>query len=78
MELFDLNGTLLCIPTVNLDAYNEKPADGNVFIRDYSENEGIYASLLMNGIVGQAIRTVAYGPYDAKAYECPLLVENNA
>jgi len=44
--------------TVNLQAYNESPADGCVFIKDYSENSGMLASLIATGKVRETGRFV--------------------
>lgn len=72
IRLRSLYGDLLLIPTVNLQHYDEKPELGHVFIKDYGDTEGVYESLRANGIVGEKIRTVNYGGFDAKAYECEL------
>lgn len=68
-------GEQLSIPTVNLNMYGEKPSEGNVFIKDYSENEGIFAELHRLGVVGNAVRIIEVGPYRSNVYECPLLKE---
>lgn len=59
--------------TVSLVAYGEKPADGNVFIKDYGENEGVLQALQDEGVIGPPIREVPCGY--AVAYECPLIME---
>ena len=63
----------LTTPTVSLAGYGERPAEGNVFIKDWSENEGTLAALQAAGIIGAPVREVKAG--FAIAYECPLLVE---
>ena len=68
LRLRAINGEPLSMPTVNLEDYGEKPQPGCVFVRDYSETEGLYDSLYTNGIVGEKIRTVNFG--HGKAYEC--------
>jgi hypothetical protein len=73
LQATDEYGQPLCKPTVSLVDYGEKPADGNVFIRDYAENEGMLKALQDAGIIGAAIREVPCG--FATAYECPLIME---
>ncbi len=68
------DGTPLCKPTVCLTDYDEKPADGNVFVKDYGENEGMLKGLQDAGIIGDAIRSIGYG-LGGIAYECPLIRE---
>lgn len=75
IQIMDHAEGLYSVPTVNLEDYHLHPAVGNVFIKDYSESEGIQKFLQNLGVVGEPIRTVEFGPYDAKAYECPVLVE---
>src|SRR5574337_1169249 len=76
MRLISTFGEPLAMPTVCLADYNEKPAEGNVFIRgDYSENVGLYNCLQEVNIVGMAQREVKFGSHDAFAYECKLLIE---
>lgn len=66
-------GEPLCTPTVNLEAYGEHPAEGNVFLYgDYAEHEGVWQGLHKAGVVGNVIRIIQ-GPHDAEFYECPLL-----
>lgn len=74
LMVYDQMGERLSVPTVCLVDYDEKPAEGNVFIRDYSETEGAYQALKDAGVVGEAIREIPFGGYDAKAYECKLLI----
>lgn len=62
-------------PTVNLRAYGETPAEGNVFIKTYGDAEGILESLQENRIVGPTIRTIKYGEGDAGAVECELIID---
>lgn len=70
------NGYPLATATVCLVDYNVAPAPGNIFIKDYSENEGMYECLKATGVVGEAIRQVGFGYRNScTAYECPLLVE---
>lgn len=44
-------GEHLLTPTINLEAYGLSPAPGHAFIKDYSENEGVLASLQNSGII---------------------------
>ena len=48
---------------------------GCVFIKDWSENEGVLSALLSAGVVGEPVATVPTG--FVVAYECPLLVDMN-
>lgn len=64
-------GELLATATVNLPG--QRPAEGNVFIKDWSENEGLRQSLEDNGIIGPVIRTL---PTEfAEATEHALLID---
>lgn len=45
---------------------------GYVFIKDYSENEGVLETLLKEGVVGEPIGTVPVGY--TNAYVCKLLI----
>lgn len=73
LQVFSEIGEPLCTPTICLQGYGEKPLPGNVFIKDYSENEGVLKALQNTGIVGDVIRTVPF--FDVTAYEVPLLVD---
>lgn len=76
LELRSAFGEPLTTVTVNLSAYGEKPSEGNVFIYgDYSEHVGVFEALHKAGVVGNAVRRIPIGGFDAEAYECPLLVE---
>lgn len=75
IDIVDLDEGLFATATVNLEAYGLAPEPGNVFIKDYSENRGIWEFLVEIGVIGNPIREVPFGPYDAKAQECPLLVK---
>ena len=56
-------------PTVCM-APHEEPEPGNVFIKDYSENEGIMQSMIDAGLISKPVRTVKAG--FAEAHECRL------
>jgi hypothetical protein len=75
MRLITTFGEPLAMPTVCLADENKKPAEGNVFIRDYSENLGMHECLFNLGIVGPVIREVTVGPYGAMAIESKLLID---
>ncbi len=51
--------------TVNLTGYNMTPPAGHVFVRDYSEHEGLPDALEKLGILRKA-GTSSIGPFDAK------------
>lgn len=72
IQLFTETGELEATATVNLP--DQLLAPGNVFIKSYSENEELLDSLIVNGIVGEPVRTVKAG--FAEVYECPLLIES--
>jgi hypothetical protein len=72
LRLLDETGQPVLIATVCLSHIEEKPAQGNVFIKDWSENEGLLVSLQQSKIVGPTLRDIPTG--FAKAYECELLI----
>ena len=57
--------------TVNL--HNEELGEGNVFIKDWSENEGMFKTLFKARVVGGILRKVKTG--FVEAFECPLLID---
>lgn len=73
LQVVDMCGEVLSVATVNLEAYGEHPAQGNVFIKDWSENEGTLQCLVEEGVVSEPVRSVEAG--FALAYECKLLGE---
>ena len=74
VTLFDAEfGEPLATATVCLVDMGERPSEGNVFIKSYSENEGLYEALLAAGVIGEKVNTVNLG--FVEVYECPLLVE---
>ena len=68
--LNSLDGERLATATVALDVL---PEEGNVFIKDYSENQGILKSLQDAGVVGDVIRSVPAG--FTHVHEVKLLLE---
>ncbi|AEL97979.1 hypothetical protein CL65_gp071 [Mycobacterium phage Patience] len=62
----------VAIATVCLSKFKEVPAEGNVFIKDWSENEGMLKCLQDAGILGEQVREVATG--FVMVQECPLLL----
>jgi len=58
--------------TVCLVDYHEKPSPGNVFIKDWSENEGMLQALHDVGIIGPVLRTIPTG--HTQTFECKLLI----
>lgn len=66
---------ILGTPTVNLDQYGEKPAEGNVFIKSYSENEGMLECLVDQGVISAPVREILVPPFGALVYECTLIGE---
>ena len=51
------------------------PDEGNVFIKDYAENEGTVAALRNSGVIGEPVRWLSAGYADLGIAECPLKVE---
>lgn len=72
LRLLTDTGEPASIATICLSHLDIKPADGNVFIKDWSENEGMLSGLIAAGIIGNAVREIPTG--FAKAYECPLAI----
>lgn len=66
-------GEPLATPTVNLEAYGERPDEGNVFIKTWAGNEGIIDSLIEHGIVSEPLRTVKIA-HGNLALECKLTI----
>ena len=54
--------------SVNLQAYGITPAPGNVFIKDWSEHQGLTAGLVKVGLV-RPVRGLTIGPFASAAYE---------
>lgn len=63
------SGELLCVATTMIAGYD--PAPGCVFIKNWSENEGVYEALFAAGVVGPIIRKIPAGY--TEAYECKYL-----
>ena len=59
--------------SVNLEAYGLTPEPGHVFIKDWSEGEGVAESLSESGLV-QLTKKYAVGPYATIAYEARVIV----
>jgi hypothetical protein len=70
-KAYSLEGEPLCTPTVCLVEYNQEPRPEHVFIKNWSENEGILESLIAGGIISEPVRTLPAG--FCKAYECRIL-----
>ncbi len=72
LKLFSLSGEPLATPTVCLEEMGESPAPGNVFIKTWTENEGIYEGLRRAAVVGPELRRVIVNPWGSYAVECKL------
>jgi len=60
----------IAIATINIP---EAPVpDNHVIIKDYSENQGMYQTLLDAGIIGKKIADLQHG--FVTSYICPLLI----
>ncbi len=70
IQLVDEMGCPMCVATVNMP---EVPvAEGNVLIKNWSENKGMLEALITAGIVGSPVNTHPSGHVTVP--ECPLLV----
>lgn len=58
--------------SVRLGAYGLVPAPGNVFIKDWSEHEGLTQSLVDAGLA-QIVATFTVGPFASRAYEVKVM-----
>ena len=65
-------GEPVSVATVCLSHIEEKPAEGNVFIKDWSENEGILKALQEAEIISEPVRRIKTG--FCTAYECKFLL----
>lgn len=65
----------LITATINMSGYGMIPADNHVFIKDYSENEGILRALIQGGIVLPAAQEINAG--FASVHECELAFDPN-
>jgi len=68
LKIFNMNGEPQLTVTVCID--HAKPAAGNVFVKDYSENEGVMDALIAANILKEAIGTHISG--FVTIYECPM------
>jgi|688.fasta_scaffold963504_1 hypothetical protein len=67
-------GESLAVATVALDVL---PDDGNVFIKSWSENEGLLDSLQRAGVVGPVIRSVPTGFVSAQEVKVLVPLEGS-
>lgn len=51
LALYDNEGEEAAVVTVSLAGYNVTPPEGHVFIKNYSENEGVLKPLIEAGIL---------------------------
>lgn len=70
LQLYTPSGELVMTATVCLAEYGDMPAPGHIFLKTWSENEGIYEALYAAGIVGEISRVIPAG--FAQALEVPL------
>ena len=70
LEVYDYDtNEPLCVATTNIAGYRCEP--GNVLIKNWSENQGVYEALLKAGVIGPVLREVPTG--FVTAYECEYL-----
>jgi len=69
-------GPILTASVVDSGGDN-KPADGNIFIKDWSENEGVVDWMLSNNlIIGDVVREIPSGYVMIKEYQMgPILLQ---
>lgn len=72
-RLVDTFGEVMSVPTVNLEEHGMTPPDGEVFIKAYSEGEGMTEALQEAGIL-EHVETILVGPYQSPVHRCRLLV----
>lgn len=60
------------IITTNLTAYGLEPQEDTVFIKDWSEHDGLTASLVEAGVV-EIVREVTVGAFNSRAYEVRVI-----
>lgn len=58
--------------SISLDVYGLRPNPGNVFVKDWSEHEGLAASLQDAGVV-EIVARHHVGPFQSRAYEVQVL-----
>lgn len=66
-------GEPLATVTVNLSAYGQFPGEGNVFVKNWSENEGILDVLVREGVLSAPLREIPSG--FVSAVECSLNID---
>ena len=72
-QLIDANDySPMAKATVCLVAYDLKPAEGHVFIKSYSENEGMYEGLKSSGIIGEHTKGHPVELVMRDVYHCPI------
>lgn len=57
--------------STNLSYYGMTPEPGNVFIKDYSEHEGLTDALVKAGAVTM-VRPITFGPFNSGGFEVKL------
>ncbi|QLF83384.1 hypothetical protein SEA_NICEHOUSE_168 [Rhodococcus phage NiceHouse] len=71
LRAFSTDGSMLFTATTFLE--HDTPEEGNVFIKNWSENEGVLECLIDQGIISEPIRIHQSGFVEVP--ECKLLVE---
>ena len=72
LRLWDDLGELISTPTVNLAEYGLHPRLGQVFIKDYSEGEGVADEMERLGLV-EKLERFTFGPYNTPAWRVRVL-----
>lgn len=60
--------------SISLTAYGREPDDGCVFIKGWSEHEGLAESLEEQGLV-EIVDRMIVGPFGSTAYEARVLLD---
>lgn len=76
IQIIDFRRGPYTVATVNLEEYGLHPRPDHVFIKDYSETDGLWRKLHQMGIISEPVNEVPFGPWDAKAQECRITAES--
>lgn len=71
-ELMRPDGERLAVATVCMVDYGQKPKSEHVFIKNYSENIGVYEALHALGIVGEPYELLDAGYALGGVVHCPV------
>lgn len=69
LQVFSQIGEPLTTASLNLGDYGYKPAEGCIFVGDYSQHKGIFEALIKAGVLSDTGRVVKFGPHNTSARE---------